>query len=245
MDPQAINQIALAGSAATVHDFSLFGMFMQADLVVKSVMCLLLFASVWTWAVIFDKAVRLRRLDRKAVYFEERFWLSGSPDALYDKIGRQPTDPMSATFAAGMREWRQAVDKGLLATAPMRHSLQGRVERVMDVTIGREMERIERNMTLLASIGSIAPFVGLFGTVWGIMTTFTSIAGAQNTSLAVVAPGIAEALFATAMGLMAAIPAVLAYNTFSNDISRYAERLDNFAAEFTAILSRHLEEQRG
>ncbi len=230
-----------AGAVATAHDITMWGLFWQADLLVKLVMIMLLAASVWCWAIIIEKVMRIRRLNAQADAFEEAFWSGGSLDALYDRIGTRPEDPMSATFAAGMREWRHAADRGLGSS--MKTSLQQRVERVMSVTIGREMARAERYMTLLASVGSTAPFIGLFGTVWGIMNSFTSIAASNNTSLAVVAPGIAEALFATAMGLLAAIPAVIAYNKFSTDLSRYADRLETFAGEFAAILSRHLEER--
>ena len=230
-----------AGAVATAHQITIWGLFWQADLLVKLVMILLLAASVWCWAIIIEKLMRIRRLNAQADAFEESFWSGGSLDALYDRIGKRPEDPMSATFAAGMREWRHAADRGLGSS--MKTSLQQRVERVMAVTIGREMALAERYMTLLASVGSTAPFIGLFGTVWGIMNSFTSIAASNNTSLAVVAPGIAEALFATAMGLVAAIPAVVAYNKFSTDLSRYADRLETFAGEFAAILSRHLEER--
>ncbi len=230
-----------AGAVATAHDITMWGLFWQADLLVKLVMIMLLAASVWCWAIIIEKVMRIRRLNAQADAFEEAFWSGGSLDALYDRIGKRPEDPMSATFAAGMREWRHAADRGLGSS--MKTSLQQRVERVMSVTIGREMARAERYMTLLASVGSTAPFIGLFGTVWGIMNSFTSIAASNNTSLAVVAPGIAEALFATAMGLLAAIPAVIAYNKFSTDLARYADRLETFAGEFAAILSRHLEER--
>jgi len=230
-----------AGAVATAHQITIWGLFWQADLLVKLVMIMLLAASVWCWAIIIEKVMRIRRLNAQADAFEESFWSGGSLDALYDRIGKRPEDPMSATFAAGMREWRHAADRGLGSS--MKTSLQQRVERVMSVTIGREMARAERYMTLLASVGSTAPFIGLFGTVWGIMNSFTSIAASNNTSLAVVAPGIAEALFATAMGLVAAIPAVIAYNKFSTDLSRYADRLETFAGEFAAILSRHLEER--
>ncbi|HSK41961.1 MAG TPA: protein TolQ [Arenibaculum sp.] len=228
-------------AAAQTHDMSIWGLFMAADWVVKAVMLGLFAASIWCWAIIFDKAIRLRRLNSQAETFEESFWSGGSLESLYERIGKRPGDPMSAAFAAGMREWRHATDRGI--TGAVRASLQQRVERVMSLTIGREMARTERYMPVLATVGSTAPFLGLFGTVWGIMNSFTSIASTNNTSLAVVAPGIAEALFATALGLVAAIPAVVAYNKFSNDLGRYAERLDAFAAEFSAILSRHLEER--
>ena len=243
MEPQIIDQVKLAGSVAA-HDLSAWGLFLQADWLVKMVLLALALASVWVWAIIFEKLFRLRHLDARALSFEERFWSGGSLDTLYDRIGKQSSDPMTAIFIAGMREWRSAADKGLLATAGMRASLQQRVDRVMQVTIGREMASVESGMTLLASVGSAAPFVGLFGTVWGIIKSFTAIAAMQNTSLAVVAPGIAEALFATAIGLVAAIPAVLAYNKFSNDLARYTDRLENFSVDFSTMLSRHLEEQR-
>ncbi|MBP2291907.1 protein TolQ [Azospirillum rugosum] len=235
-----LNSAQVVGAAAKAHDITMWGLFWQADLIVKSVMLMLLVASVWCWAIIIEKLMRIRRLNAQADAFEESFWSGGSLDALYDRIGQSPSDPMSATFAAGMREWRHAADRGI---GSMKGSLQQRVERVMSVTIGREMMRAERYMTFLASVGSTAPFIGLFGTVWGIMNSFTSIASSGNTSLAVVAPGIAEALFATAMGLLAAIPAVISYNKFTTDLGRYADRLETFSGEFSAILSRHLEER--
>ncbi|WP_207459402.1 protein TolQ [Azospirillum sp. SYSU D00513] len=237
----AVNTAQMVGAAAQTHDLSMWGLFWQADLIVKTVMLMLVVASVWCWSIIIEKLMRIRRLNAQADAFEESFWSGGSLDALYDRIGKTPADPMAATFAAGMREWRMASERGL--SGGLKGSLQQRVERVMSVTIGREMARAERYMTFLASVGSTAPFIGLFGTVWGIMNSFTSIAGSGNTSLAVVAPGIAEALFATAMGLLAAIPAVVSYNKFSTDLGRYADRLETFSGEFSAILSRHLEER--
>ncbi|MDE1903263.1 MAG: protein TolQ [Alphaproteobacteria bacterium] len=240
--PTPIDQVALAGSAAP-HDLSMFTLFMQADTIVKLVLFLLLAASFWSWAVIFDKASKLRRLHRDAEQFEESFWSGGSLDDLYDRVGERPEDPMSAVFAAAMREWRRSVAKGLIESTSMRANLKERVERVMQITLGREMDRLERYMSFLATVGSTAPFVGLFGTVWGIMNSFQAIAAVKNTSLAVVAPGIAESLFATALGLVAAIPAVIAYNKFSTDFSRYAGRLQAFATEFSAILSRQLDEK--
>jgi biopolymer transport protein TolQ len=241
MQPSAVAAVPLAGSIA--HDLSIVGLFMESDLIVKLVMLILLLASFWSWAVIFDKTLRLRRLRQAASSFEETFWSGGSLDDLYERIGSRPLDPMTAVFSAAMREWRRSAAKGLLGTALVRASLQQRIERVMSVTVGREMERVERFMALLATVGSTAPFVGLFGTVWGIMASFQSIAMAKNTSLAVVAPGIAESLFATALGLVAAIPAVVAYNKLSTDFGRYAGRLEAFASEFSAILSRQLDER--
>ncbi|HVJ41797.1 MAG TPA: protein TolQ [Dongiaceae bacterium] len=225
------------------HDLSIIGLFMQADWIVKVVMIMLLMASVWSWAIIIDKSIRLRRLRNQAKQFEDAFWSGGSLEELFDRIGNRPPDPMSSIFVSAMREWRRSAAKGLLGSESLRESLQERIERVMGITLGREMDQLERYMTFLASVGSAAPFVGLFGTVWGIMNSFAAIAGSKNTSLAVVAPGIAEALFATALGLVAAIPAVLAYNKLNSDISRYGNRLDAFSGEFGAILSRQLEEK--
>ncbi len=237
MEQQAVDALNLGGSVAP--DLSIWGLFIEADIVVKVVMVLLIIASFWSWAIIFEKVMRMRRLKRLAEHFEEAFWSGGSLDDLYDRIDKRPSDPMAALFVSAMREWRRATSRGLEKT---RAGLQHRIDRVMDIALGREMERLERHMIFLASVGSSAPFVGLFGTVWGIMNAFTSIAAAKNTSLAVVAPGIAEALFATALGLVAAIPAVIAYNKLSNDLGRYAGRLEAFAGEFNAILSRQLDE---
>jgi len=247
--PQAVpvlpvDATQLAGSMpAPVHDLSIWALFIQADWIVKCVMIFLALASIWSWAIIFDKIKRLQRLRAQAKQFEEAFWSGGSLEDLYDRIGNRPLDPMAALFVAAMREWRRSASKGLLATDNLRQNLQERIERVMNITLGREMEQLERYMGYLASVGSAAPFIGLFGTVWGIMHSFAAIAGSKNTSLAVVAPGIAEALFATALGLVAAIPAVLAYNKLSGDITRYGNRLEAFAGEFGTILSRQLEEK--
>ncbi len=240
MDP--VQTTALAGAAAST-DLSMWGLFLQADPIVKTVMIILLSASFWCWAIIFDKWFRLRGLFRRADQFEESFWSGGSLEELYDRIGNRPQDPMSSIFVAAMREWRRSAAKGLADREAVRLSLPQRIDRVMQVTMGREMEQLEARMGFLASVGSTASFVGLFGTVWGIMNSFHHIGETKNTSLAVVAPGIAEALFATALGLVAAIPAVLAYNKLSSDVDRYFKRLDAFAGEFGAILSRQLEEK--
>lgn len=239
---QPLQTQMLAGNVTP--SLSIFDLFLQSDSIVKLVMLILVLASFWSWAVIFDKVIRLRRLQRAAASFEDTFWSGGSLDDLYDRVGQRPVDPMSAVFAAAMREWRRSAAKGLLGTPGMRSSLQQRIERVMNVTVGREMDRVERFMSFLATVGSTAPFIGLFGTVWGIMNSFQAIAASKNTSLAVVAPGIAEALFATALGLVAAIPAVVAYNKLAVDFGRYASRLEGFATEFSAILSRQLDERQ-
>jgi biopolymer transport protein TolQ len=220
---------------------SLIGLFMQADIVVKLVMVMLLLASIVVWAVVFTKVADLRRVNRMADGFEDRFWSGGSLEELYDQEGSRPVHPIAAVFGAAMGEWRRSAR---VAGADMtRGSVNDRIDRAMNVTISREMERMERWMVFLASVGSIAPFVGLFGTVWGIMHSFSAIAAMHNTNLAVVAPGIAEALFATAIGLVAAIPAVLAYNQISTSIGRFAGRLEGFGAEFSSILSRQSEER--
>ncbi len=233
---EQLQSASLAGSVVT--DLSMWGLFLQADFVVKLVMVLLILASVWCWAIIFEKWRRIRKLSEDARRFEESFWSGGSLDELYEQVSTRPSDPMSAIFVAAMREWRRSASQpGDERPA----GLASRIDRVMDITLGREMAHLERYMIFLASVGSTAPFVGLFGTVWGIMNSFQAIALTKNTSLAVVAPGIAEALFATALGLVAAIPAVVAYNKLSNDIGRYAGRLEAFSGEFSAILSRRSE----
>jgi len=231
--------VEAANLGGTVGDFTLWGLFAQADIIVKLVMIMLLLASVWVWAIVFEKWQSLRRANAAADAFEDKFWSGGSLDELYEQEGSKPTHPMAAVFGAAMGEWRRSAR---VAGADVARSAVGlRVDRVIGVTVQREMERLERWMVFLASIGSTAPFIGLFGTVWGIMNSFTAIAGMQSTNLAVVAPGIAEALFATAIGLVAAIPAVLAYNKISNDLTRFAARLEGFGTEFSAILSRQSE----
>ncbi|MEQ8813149.1 MAG: protein TolQ [Thalassobaculum sp.] len=236
-------QIALGAVAADASSLSIWDLFLAADPIVKGVMFMLLIASVICWAIIFDKTFKVRSLRRRAADFEEAFWSGGSLEDLYDRMGNHPDDPMSAVFASAMREWRRSAARGLTARSnEIRASLRQRIDQVMSLTISREMETLEKRMTFLASVGSTAPFVGLFGTVWGIMNSFQSIAASKNTSLAVVAPGIAEALFATALGLVAAIPAVIFYNKISSDLGKYAARLEGFASEFASILSRQLDE---
>jgi biopolymer transport protein TolQ len=237
----AVEGVAELGSHT--HDMTMFGLFLQADMIVKSVMLMLVIASVWGWAIILSKRSTLKKLNRKANIFEDSFW-SGEPlDKIYQRVKNSKKDPLLSTFAAGMEEWQAGVAGGVPSKESMQASLRQRVERAMTVTIGREMTNMERGMTFLASVGSTAPFIGLFGTVWGIMNSFSSIAATNNTSLAVVAPGIAEALFATALGLVAAIPASIGYNVFATGLNRYAGRLDAFTDEFSAILSRHLDSQ--
>ena len=235
---QAVNATQLATPGSSL---SLWGLFLQSDIVVKLVILCLLLASIWVWAIIFEKVTTLRRANRDANTFEDHFWSGGSLDELYDHEGQKPDHPMAAVFGAAMGEWRRTAR---IAGADISHTaVRERVDRAMNVTIQREMERMERWMIFLASVGATAPFIGLFGTVWGIMHSFSAIAAMHNTNLAVVAPGIAEALFATAIGLVAAIPSVLAYNAIGTDLARFAARLEGFGTEFSAILSRQTEER--
>ena len=228
-----------ANLVAAGTDFSLWGLFLEANFVVKLVMFGLLAASVWVWAIVFEKTVGLRKANTAATSFEDRFWSGGSLDELFDEEGDNPRHAMAAVFAAAMNEWRRS--KKTAGADIARGAVRERVDRAITVTVTREMERLERWMVFLASVGATAPFIGLFGTVWGIMHSFASIAQMHTTNLAVVAPGIAEALFATAIGLVAAIPAVLAYNKISSDLARFAARLEGFGSEFSAILSRQSE----
>jgi biopolymer transport protein TolQ len=241
MENRTVDTLTLGGSFD--QQMTVWGLFMEADIIVKLVIVLLVIASFWSWAIIFEKVLRIRRLKTLADDFEDSFWSGGSLDDLYDELDNGPPDPMSAIFVSAMREWRRSTAGIGLKAERLKAGLKERVERVMDITLGREMQRLEKQMIFLASVGSSAPFIGLFGTVWGIMNAFTSIAAAKNTTLAVVAPGIAEALFATALGLVAAIPAVIGFNKLSTDLGRYSVRLEAFAGEFTAILSRQIEEQ--
>jgi len=225
-----------------VGGISVVSLFMRADPLVQTVMVLLLLASLWSWAIIINKSLALGSLRRRATKFEKIFWSGRSLDDLYQQFSGSADHPMSAVFISALREWRRAFEGG----APREAVLAGvkeRIDKAMSVTITREIDGIERQLGFLATVGSTAPFVGLFGTVWGIMNSFSAIAARHDTTLAVVAPGIAEALFATAMGLLAAIPAVVFYNRFVNEIGRYTNRLDAFADEFSAILSRQLDEK--
>ena len=241
--PQAQATVEAATTPLVVEgSFSLWDMFWKADFIVMVVMLLLIAASVWSWTIIINKVRKLQFLNKQAEGFEETFWSGGSLDQLYERVSTRVADPMAAVFSAAMREWRRSVSKGGTVSSELKTTLHQRIERIMQVTVGREMEVIERQMGFLASVGSTAPFVGLFGTVWGIMNSFHAIAQSQNTSLAVVAPGIAEALFVTALGLVAAIPAMISYNKISADLDRYANRLDTFSNEFGSIISRQLEE---
>ncbi|AHB48414.1 biopolymer transporter ExbB [Hyphomicrobium nitrativorans NL23] len=234
MNPEDVTQQALAPSA---HGVSFIELFLMASPMVQAVMAGLLLASIWSWAIIIEKLFAFRRARIEADRFEQTFWSGQSLDELYNGLSRGHTITMAALFVAAMREWKRSVEGNIRALG----GIQLRVEKVMDVTISREMERLDRRLLFLATVGSTAPFVGLFGTVWGIMTAFQAIAVSKNTNLAVVAPGIAEALFATALGLMAAIPAVVFYNKFQADSAQISQRLEAFADEFAAIVSRQID----
>ena len=231
------------GAGAVADSLSLWSLFMQADVVVKAVIIVLLLASLWSWAIIFNKSLRYRRARRLAEEFERDFWSGGSLEQLYESVVGRRSHPMTMLFASAMGEWRRFASRGTRMSADRLESLQRRIGHAMDVALNREVDRLERYLGFLATVGSTAPFVGLFGTVWGIMNSFQSIAASKDTSLAVVAPGIAEALFATALGLVAAIPAVIAYNKLSSDLDRYTTRLEAFGTEFRALLGRQLEER--
>jgi biopolymer transport protein TolQ len=220
-------------------DLSLWGLFMQAHLVVKLVMIGLVVASVWVWAIVIDKWLLLARTKKAMDRFEQVFWSGQSLEELYRTLQAKPTHAMAALFVAAMREWKRSFESPSRSFA----GLQMRIDKVMDVTIAREVEKLERRLLVLATVGSAGPFIGLFGTVWGIMTSFQAIAISKNTSLAVVAPGIAEALFATAIGLVAAIPATIFYNKFVSEVNKQSARLEGFADEFSAILSRQIDER--
>jgi biopolymer transport protein TolQ len=218
----------------------IFGLFVQLHWVVNYLVLIgLLLASVWVWAIAIDKLFLFSRTRRDMDRFEQAFWSGQSLEELYRTLSARPNTSMAALFVAAMREWKRSFEGQARSLA----GLQMRIEKVMDVTITREIERLERRLLVLATVGSAGPFVGLFGTVWGIMTSFQSIAQSQNTSLAVVAPGIAQALFATAIGLMAAIPATIFYNKFSSEVNKQAHRMEGFADEFAAILSRQIDER--
>jgi len=218
-------------------DFTMWALFARATITVKLVMIMLMAASIWCWAVIVDKIIQYRKARAEADVFDHAFW-SGEPlDGLFDQIGSDPEGPSQKIFVAGMLEWRRShrEDGGLIAGAT------ARIDRTMDVAIAKEAAKLQKGLPVLATVGSTAPFVGLFGTVWGIMNAFIEIAQAQNTNLAVVAPGIAEALLATGLGLMAAIPAVIFYNKLSADSDRIVAGYEAFADEFATILSRQLD----
>ncbi|MCQ8784236.1 protein TolQ [Mangrovibrevibacter kandeliae] len=234
-----MNEVAQSALEAHASGVSVWALFWQASIIVKLVMLGLLAASIWTWAIIIDKSMRYSRFRSQLNKFEHNFWSGQSLEELYNTLSERKAAGMGALFVAAMREWKKSFEKG--ARSPI--GLQTRIEKAMDVTLAREMDGLESRLGFLATVGSAAPFIGLFGTVVGIMTSFQAIAASKQTNLAVVAPGIAEALLATAIGLVAAIPAVIAYNKLSADAGKLGMRLEAFADEFSAILSRQIDEK--
>ena len=212
---------------ASNTDFSLVSLFLRADIIVKSVMIILVVFSIYSWAIIFDKIRLFRKINKSAEEFEEKFWKSKSAETFYNNLPSTTNDPMAELFKSSMQ---------MVMKSRSKSNLSERLAGVLEANIEKQMTNVDKNYTFLATVGSTAPFLGLFGTVWGIMNSFQSIAISRNTSLAIVAPGIAEALFATALGLLAAIPAVIAYNKFSNDSKKYSQKLENFSKRFISII---------
>ena len=226
MEQQIAAQVVGLGG---VNDFSLWQLFLRADFVVKFVILLLLSSSIYSWALIFDKYKIFKKINLSTSEFENKFWKAKSAESLNNSLPAKTDDPLTKIFQQAMNE--------LVKTKSKTSAVQSaRVERILEISTGDQIKEIEKNFTFLATVGSTAPFIGLFGTVWGIMNSFQSIAISRNTSLAIVAPGIAEALFATALGLLAAIPAVVAYNKFNSDSRRYSARIDNFCKRFLSII---------
>ena len=226
MEQEVATQVVGLGGAT---DFSLIQLFLRADFIVKSVIIILIAASVYSWALIFEKYKLFKKIDKSTTSFEEKFWKSRSAESFYNTLTNKDKDPIATIFQSAMVE--------LIKTKSKSTSIQSaRVTRVLEISADKEIKLIESHFTFLATVGSTAPFIGLFGTVWGIMNSFQSIAISRNTSLAIVAPGIAEALFATALGLLAAVPAVIAYNKFNSDSKRYSGRIENFSKRFLSII---------
>ena len=239
-----MEEVTIASNLASENlDFSMFSLFLRADFVVKSVIIILIVASVYSWHIIVSKLIRLQRLSKLNLEFDEIFWSGNSFEDLYETFNYNQSDPKSKIFCSAITEWRKSSNNTSKLKVEEINSLKERMGRSMQVTFNKESEIIEKNITFLATAGSTAPFIGLFGTVWGIMNSFKSIAIAQNTNLSVVAPGIAEALFATALGLFVAIPAVVAYNKITSDLSKYFISLETFMDEFTTIFFRQLEKK--
>lgn len=237
MDTQTLNDVAAASGG------SFFDLIWHTDMMTKFVLIGLIAASVWSWAIIIEKIGMLRSVKFQSKSFEDKFWSGGSLDRLYESIGNRPKDPMSAMFVAAMKEWRRTnILKSKTDRAFRGVSLQQRIEKAMFVSMDKEVEELETRMGFLASTGSVSPLVGLFGTIWGIINSFDAIGISNNNSLSAMAPGIAEALFTTAFGLIAAIPALIAYNKISSDIARYSSKLENFMSEFSTILSREIDD---
>ena len=239
METQTLSDVAQTAT----EQMSLWDMVWSSDTITKVVMIGLIAVSVWSWAIIMEKFATLRQVRSLSKKFEEAFWSGGSLDRLFEAIGNRPRDPMSSMFVAAMREWkRNTLMKGKTDRSIRGVSLQQRIEKAMMVSMDIVLDGLDTHLGFLATTGSVAPLIGLFGTVWGIINSFNAIAVTQSNSLSAMAPGIAEALFTTAFGLIAAIPAVVAYNAITTAIDRYAKKLENFMAEFSTILSREIDE---
>ena len=226
MEQEVTSQVVALGGST---DFSLIQLFLRADFVVKSVIIILIAASIYSWALIFEKYKLFKKIDKTTTSFEEKFWKSRSAESFYNTLTNREKDPVANIFQTAMGELIKTKSKSSASQSV-------RVSRILEISADREIKLIEKHFTFLATVGSTAPFIGLFGTVWGIMNSFQSIAISRNTSLAIVAPGIAEALFATALGLLAAIPAVVAYNKFNSDSKKYSARIENFSKRFLSII---------
>ncbi len=238
----AVNSLSLEGSVpAATMDLSFMGLFMQADVVVKAVMIMLILASIWSWAIIFDKWLLFKSVRGKTSNFEKSFWSGQSLENLFERIKGRENHPIALVFSSAMQEWQTRNIKDISGNHNLRASTKERIYQAMQVASSKSVDKLEKNLNFLATVGSSAPFIGLFGTVWGIMVSFQSIAISKNTTLAVVAPGIAEALLATAFGLAAAIPAVIFYNKFAGELNRVSSNLDDFTNELGAIISRELD----
>ena len=216
-----------AVGVASSADFSILNLFIRADIIVKSVIIILIAASIYSWAIIIEKYRLFKKINKSSEEFENKFWKSRSAEAFYNNLPQNIDDPMANVFKDTMQ---------VIVKAKSKSNISNRLESMLEVSIEKQMNTIEKSYTFLATVGSTAPFIGLFGTVWGIMNSFQSIAISRNTSLAIVAPGIAEALFATALGLLAAIPAVVAYNKFSSESKKYSQKLESFSKRFTSII---------
>jgi len=226
MEQEIATQVAGLGGST---DFTLIQLFLRADFIVKGVIIILILASVYSWALIFDKYKLFKKIDKSTSIFEDKFWKSKSAESFYNSLTNREKDPVANVFQSAMAELIKTKSKSSVVQS-------ARVSRILEISADKEIKLIEKHFTFLATVGSTAPFIGLFGTVWGIMNSFQSIAISRNTSLAIVAPGIAEALFATALGLLAAIPAVIAYNKFNSDSIRYSARIENFSKRFLSII---------
>lgn len=237
---ESIAAAAIEGSQAA-SDLSFWGLFMQADMVVKAVMLMLMMASIWSWAIIFDKWFSLKSVTLKTRGFEKSFWSGQSLEDLYEKIKGKETHPIAMVFSSAMHEWQNRNVRDLPGNSDLRAGTKERIMQTMQVAANKSIDKLDKNLSFLATVGSSAPFIGLFGTVWGIMVSFQSIAISKNTTLAVVAPGIAEALLATAFGLAAAIPAVIFYNKFSSEVNRLSSSIEDFSSELGAIMGKELD----